>query len=233
MTRTALITGAGGALGGAVAEAFADAGWRLALLAHRADTARDLSARHPDALVLTADLTDEAATRGVVDRVLERFGRVDALLGLAGGFAMGPAHEASSGDLDRLLALNVRTLFNSVRAVLPAMRDRGDGFILGVSAAAAEEGGSGMALYAASKAAVAAYLRALRAEVREQGVRVTTLFPMGALDTPANREAMPEADPSGWIDLKDLAATILHAAERDPRGHVGELKVYATPARSA
>jgi len=90
-----------------------------------------------------------------------------------------------------------------------------------------------MPLSAASKAAVAAYLRALRAEVREQGVRVTTLFPMGALDTPANREAMPEADPSGWIDLKDLAATILHAAERDPRGHVGELKVYATPARSA
>lgn len=230
MSKTALITGAGGALGGTVADVFADAGWTLALFAHGSTEADRLREQYPDALVLTVDLTDETATHDAVEQVRDRFETLDALLGIAGGFAMGAAHEASLGDLDRMLDLNVRTLFTGVRAVLPAMREQGHGFILGVAAAAADEGGPGMALYAASKAAVATYLRSLRAELQDSGLRVTTLYPMGALDTPANREAMPNTDPAGWIDREELAATILHAAERGLRGHVGDLKVYSVTA---
>lgn len=227
MSKTVIITGAGGALGGTLVDTFAAAGWNLALFVHGSASTERLRERYPNALVLTVDLTDEAATHRAVEQVRARFGTLDALLAAAGGFAMGAAHETSLSDLDRMLTLNVRTLFNSVHAVLPAMRDQQHGFILGVSAAAAEEGGPGMAPYAASKAAVATYLHSLRAELQETGIRVTTLYPMGALDTPANREAMPNTDPAGWIDREELAATILHAAERDLRGHVGDLKVFA------
>jgi len=226
--RTAIVTGAGGALGGSVAEAFQGAGWNLGLFDYGEENARRLGEAFPDAVVRSVDLTKEEPTGESTSAVVERFGAVDALLAIAGGFAMGKAHEASLADLDRMLNLNVRTLFNSVRAVLPEMRERGNGFILGVSAGAGLGASPGMAAYAASKSAVATYLASVRAEVKENGVRVTTLYPMDGLDTPANRAAMPETDPSGWIDVDALAATILRIAAGDPRAHVDELRVAST-----
>lgn len=233
MPNTALITGAGGALGSATARAFADAGWQLALFAYDDAEAARLREAHPDALVTLVDLTNEASARSGVNEVHERFGDVDALLAIAGGFAMTAAHETSMDDLEKMLALNVKTLFTSVRAVLPGMLQAGHGFILGISAAAADAGGAHMAPYAASKAAVAAYLRAVRSEVQTKGIAVTTLYPMTALDTPANRDAMPDADPSAWIDRDELAATMLHAAERGLRGQVSELRVFAVTREEA
>jgi NADP-dependent 3-hydroxy acid dehydrogenase YdfG len=84
-----------------------------------------------------------------------------------------------------------------------------------------------MGLYAASKAAVAAYLKSLHAELHEDGVRVSTLYPMGVVDTPANREAMPNGDPNTWITPQELAETMIHAATRTAQGHIQALKVYA------
>ncbi|MES3629760.1 MAG: SDR family NAD(P)-dependent oxidoreductase, partial [Longimonas sp.] len=134
---------------------------------------------------------------------------------------------ATDDDYAQMMDINMRTLFNTARAALPHLQARDHSFLLGVSAPAAEDGGAGMGLYAASKAAVAAYLKSLRAEYSETGVRVSTLYPMGVVDTPANRKAMPDSDPSTWIAPKELAETMLHAATRSPRGHIRALKVYA------
>jgi short-subunit dehydrogenase len=108
------------------------------------------------------------------------------------------------------------------------MMEIGSGFVLGVSAGAALGGSAGMGPYAASKAAVATYLDSVRVELQGSGVRVTTLYAMDALDTPANRKSMPGTDPSGWISLDGLAGMILAIAESEPRAHLGELKVWAS-----
>lgn len=225
--QTVIITGAGGAVAAAVNEVFSAAGWKLALFERSRDDSERLRERYPDAFVHTVDLTDEAAARTSVEAVRKDAGAVDAVLNIAGGFAMEPAAEAMREDYERMFALNLVTLFNTTRAVLPVMKAQGSGFILGVAAAAAEAGGSGMALYAASKAAVAAYLKSLQAEFEGVGLRVSVLYPMGAVDTPANRSSMPKADPSTWITAEELAESMLHLATRSRRGHIRELKVYA------
>lgn len=225
--RVVIITGAGGALGGAVASAFAHAGWDLGLFEFGADGVARLRSEYPDAVVVDVNLTDDAATVAAVQQVLEAKGRVDALLGIAGGFAMSKALETSSADLDRMMNLNFRTLFNSLTAVLPTMRDQASGFVLGVSAGAALGGAAGMAPYATSKSAIATWLASLGQELKGSGIRVTTLYPLDALDTPANRKDMPGTNPDGWIDIGGLAELIRAVVESDPRAHVSELRVVS------
>ncbi|HEX7021538.1 MAG TPA: SDR family NAD(P)-dependent oxidoreductase [Trueperaceae bacterium] len=229
MPKYAIITGAGGALGGSVATAFADAGWQLALFAHSGEGRARLERNFPESMVLEVDLTRQDESRLAVRHVLSRFGGVDALLNIAGGFAMTPAEELEQQDFERQLDINLRTVVSSTQAVLPGMLEQGSGFVLGVAAAAALSGGSRMAPYAASKAALAAYLRSVQAELGPRGILTSILYPMGAIDTPGNRRSMPKADPAGWLDPDELASSILHLATRGPRGHIRELMVYPTP----
>jgi NADP-dependent 3-hydroxy acid dehydrogenase YdfG len=225
--RTVVITGAAGAIGAVVAQRFAGAGWRLGLVDYGEDRAASLRGDFPDAHAVSADLTDIDAAQGAIDAIEENVGPVDALLNIAGGFAMQPADEATDDDLAKMHRLNMVTLFNATRAVLPSMQERGGGFVLGVSAAAALEGASGAALYAAGKAAVAAYLKSLHAELRTEGIRTSVIYPMGVVDTEANREAMPEGDPETWISRDEIAESMLHLSTRSARGHVRELKIFA------
>lgn len=233
MSKTVLITGAGGGLGSAVTDAFADAEWRLALVEASAERAEHLQAQRPDAFVRSADLTDPEQTQQVVHEAAAHYGRLDSALALVGGFSMQPAHEASPDEADRLFRLNFTTLFNMTQAVLPSLLAQRDGLLVGVSAAAADTGGAGMALYAASKAAVATYLGSLQDELAGTGVRIATLYPMGVIDTPANRSAMPETDPADWVDPHEIAQHLVHLAERSARGHLRTLRVYAEPSATA
>lgn len=224
---TVAITGAAGAIGSVTARVFADAGWRLGLFDYDADAVEDLRAAYPDAYVAQADLTNIDAARTAFDGMANQHEAPHAVLAIAGGFAMQAATEATDADYAHMMDLNMRTLFNTARAALPHMQSHSESFLLGVSAPAAEEGAARTGLYAASKAAVAAYLKSLHAELHSTGVRVSTLYPMGVVDTPANREAMPEGDPSTWVAPHELAETMLHAATRTARGHIQALKVYA------
>ena len=153
---------------------------------------------------------------------------LDAVLAIAGGFAMQQAVESTAEDYTRMMDLNFRTLFNTARAAVPFLTRGDTSFLLGVSAPAALNGQAEAGLYGASKAAVASYVKSLGKEEREAGLRTTVLYPMGVVDTPANRDAMPDADRSGWITPRELADHMLHAATRSPRGHVPELKVHAS-----
>lgn len=225
--RTAVITGAAGAIGSVVAHRFAEAGWQLALVDYGEANARTLRQRFEEAHVVDADLTDEEAARRAVRTAEGELERIDALFNIAGGFTMQPAADATAGDLAEMYRINFVTLFNTTRAALPGMQERRQGFILGVSAAAALEGAGGAALYAASKASVAAYLKSIHDELRSDGVRTTVLYPMGVVDTPANREAMPDFDPETWIAPEEIADSLLHLATRSERGHVRELKIFA------
>jgi NADP-dependent 3-hydroxy acid dehydrogenase YdfG len=223
---TVAITGAAGAIGSVTAEVFDDAGWDLILIDYGPDNRATLETSFPDALVFDCDLTDEVSTHEAFTTIRAEE-TLDAVLGIAGGFAMQPADEATMDDYRHMVHMNFRTLFNTTRAAVPVLTEQDRSFLLGVSAPAALDGQAGAALYGAAKGAVAGYVKSVDREKRDEGLRASVLYPMGVVDTPANREAMPDADPSTWITPRELADGMLHLATRSPRGHVRELKVHA------
>ncbi len=125
--------------------------------------------------------------------------------------------------------VNMRTLFAATRAVLPGFLEQGRGFIAGFSTGAvwSGAGGPGMALYAAAKAAVTVYLRSLEAEVRHRGIGVAIVYPLNPIDTEKNRQDMPGADRSLWVDPAEIAEALLFASTRGPRGRLLELPITA------
>jgi len=222
-----VITGGAGALAGAVAGVFREAGARLVLV-DPAETVNERAAAL-GATPLVAELSTLTGARRMVEATLAAHGRLDGVIHTAGAFAMGPAESADEAAYGRMLDVNFRTLFCVARATLPVMLDLGRGFLAGISSqvAWAGDGGAGMALYAAAKAAVAAYLRALAAELGPRGIAVAVVYPLGAIDTPANRRAMPDADPRDWVDPDEIGRALLFAATRPARGRLVELPIAA------
>jgi len=207
--RVVLITGAAGVLGRATAEAFAALGDRLVLVDRSLDLlARAFGPAGEARLFAVVDLVDARATEGLAKAAIERFGRIDALCNIAGGFRMGEAvHETSESTWDFLMNLNARTVLNMSHAVVPHMLARGSGKVVNIGAFAAQKGGAHMGAYAASKAAVIRITESMSAELRSKGINVNCVLPT-ILDTPDNRKAMPEADPKAWVAPADLAQVI-------------------------
>ncbi|HYG88542.1 MAG TPA: SDR family NAD(P)-dependent oxidoreductase [Azospirillum sp.] len=211
--RTVLVTGAAGNLGRAVAVTFARSGANLVLVdrAHEA-LEGDFGVDEERRLLLAADLLDPASVDAAVATALRRFGQIDVLCNIAGGFRMGEAvHETSDATLDVLLDLNVRTLLHAVRAVVPHMLEGRGGKIVNVGAAAAQHGVARMGAYCAAKDAVIRLTEAMAAELREQAINVNCVLP-SIIDTPENRAAMPEADPRRWVEPAALADVVLFLA---------------------
>ncbi len=211
---TIVITGACGNLGRAVAERFSAPGNALVLIDR--EPQRLEAVYGPDTgqrLCLGVDLLDAAAVQVAVQQAARRFGRVDVLCNLAGGFRMGEAvHETGDATWDFLMDLNVRTILYTARAVVPVMLAGGaGGRIVNVGAGAAARGGARMGAYAAAKSAVARLTEAMSAELREQGVNVNCVLP-SIIDTPENRRDMPGADPARWVSPASLAGVIAFLA---------------------
>jgi NAD(P)-dependent dehydrogenase (short-subunit alcohol dehydrogenase family) len=210
MAQVVLITGASGNLGRAVATAFAQQGAALALMGHAAPATGAPGAAAP--FQVAADLRDAGQVQAAVAAVVQRFGRIDVLCNLAGGFRMGEAvHETSDATWDFMLDLNARSVLHTARAVVPHMLAAGQGCIVNVGAAGAAKGGAAMGAYAASKSAVARLTESMAAELREKGIRVNCVLPT-IIDTPENRAAMPQADPARWVAPADLANVIVFLA---------------------
>jgi NADP-dependent 3-hydroxy acid dehydrogenase YdfG len=223
---TYIITGGGGGIAAHVARIFADAGAKLALVDVREDTVQE-RANEVGALAVEADLTTAEGAEKMVEATLDRFGSLDGLIHTAGGFAMAPAHSHDRALYDRLFDINVRTLVVSTGAVLPRLIERGGGFLAAFSAMPVwqRSGGGGMSVYAASKAAVAAFVRAVDDEAGGRGVHTAIVYPMGAVDTPDNRKSMPDADRSGWIEPDEIGRALLFAATRGGNGRLTELPI--------
>jgi NADP-dependent 3-hydroxy acid dehydrogenase YdfG len=226
-----IVTGGGGAIARPILHAFAGAGARLAIVDRTLEHAGP-GAAAVKGLPVAADLATPSGAEQMVKTVEAHLGPVDGLIHTVGGFAMGKIAEVEVAQYDRMFDANVRTLFHAARSVLPGMIARNRGFFAGFSSEPAHSmagAAPGAALYAASKAAVATFLRSLDAELTGSQVRIAIVYPMGAVDTPANRRDMPGFDPARYIDPEDIAATLLHAATRSPRARLPELAVY--PAR--
>ena len=208
-----MVTGAAGHLGRAVAAAFAAQGARLALV-DRDQAALDAefggaSVKAGEAVLLAADLLDDAQVGAAVDRAMQRLGAIDALCHLAGGFRMGEAvHETTDANWDFLFDINTRTLRNIARAVVPRMLAQGAGRIVTVGAASASRGLAQMGAYTAAKSAAIRLTEAMSAELRERNINVNCVLPT-IIDTPENRAAMPGADPARWVAPAALADVIV------------------------
>jgi NAD(P)-dependent dehydrogenase (short-subunit alcohol dehydrogenase family) len=154
--------------------------------------------------LVEADLFDPERTQAAVASVAD----LEAVVNLVGGYAEGPrVHETEPEQFDGLMRLNVRPCFLLARAAMPRLIERGGGAFVGVSARAALRPFPGAAGYVASKAAVLALIQALDAEYKRDGIRCNAILP-SVIDTPANREAQPDADYTKWVKPEEIAAVV-------------------------
>jgi NAD(P)-dependent dehydrogenase (short-subunit alcohol dehydrogenase family) len=216
--RTVIVTGAAGNLGKAVAHAFADRGANLVLVDLESKSLeRAFEAENERRSFVSADLLATAGAANVAQAAIARFGRIDVLCNIAGGFRMGEmVHETSDENWNFLFDLNARTVLHTVRAVVPHMLSAGGGKIVNVGAFAAQKGAARMGAYTASKATVIRMTEAMAAELREKNINVNCVLPT-IIDTPENRAAMPKADPAKWVAPSDLANVIVFLASDGAR----------------
>jgi len=205
--KVVVITGAAGTLGSATADHFAAAGATLALL----DVAKIEGSHYSR----QCDLTDAAACREAVAAIVADVGPIDVLANIAGGFAIGEAvHETTDDTWNRLMDMNAHTVLNMARAVVPGMLERGAGKIVNIGAPPGNHGVAQLGAYSASKGVVIRLTEAMAAELREQGINVNCVLPT-IIDTPPNREGMPDADFDKWVKPEALAKVIGFLASDD------------------
>ena len=223
-SKVVAITGAFGALGRVVAEVAARRGARVAALDFGAQPPEGLpESLGPESLCLGGrDLSKPDAAGAAFARVVDRFGRLDALVNIAGGFVWEKIEGGSPASWDRMFALNLKTTLHASQAALPHLMASGAGRIVNIGAAAALNAGAGMGAYGASKSAVHRLTESLAAEYKNRGVTVNAVLP-SILDTPANRASMPNEDFTRWVRPDDLASVILFLASDEARAVTGAL----------
>jgi NAD(P)-dependent dehydrogenase (short-subunit alcohol dehydrogenase family) len=202
-----VVTGASGALGKVVAEVALARGARVAGVDH----APSQIPATPDRIELGGvDLSDPAQAKTAIDAAAVHFGRLDALINIAGGFAFETAAEGDPKTWQRMYAMNVLTALNASQSAIPHLANSGAGRIVNVGAMGAQQAGAGMGPYAASKAGVHRLTEALAAEWKGT-ITVNAVLP-STIDTSANRASMPKADFAKWVSPKELADVILFLA---------------------
>jgi len=227
--KTVLITGAAGSVGRAVTHTFASGGANLILVDRTQERLDELAATLTERTVMvsTADVADPAAVDTLFQQAEARFGRVDVLAHTVGGYEFGtPVHQGDLDVYDRMMALNARPVYVIGGRAARHMLDQGGGRIVIVLARAAFKGTANHAAYTASKAAAQRIMEALSAEVRDHNINVNGVLP-SIIDTPLNRQAMPNADYSKWVTPQDVADAIAFLSSDRARAlHGVSLEVY-------
>jgi len=225
-TGVAIVTGATGNVGRALARLLAARGCRIAALDRTAEPLEALVAGLPGAAGHAAfpgaDLLDPAACDAAVAAVLARFGRIDMVGHTVGGFAAAPLAEAGPAFWDGMMRVNLHSTLNLYRAAVVPMRGMGRGALVAIGAMAALRAPAELAAYAAAKSAVLRLTESLAAELKPAGIRVNAVLP-GTIDTPQNRAAMPDADPAGWVRPEEVAEAMAFLLSASASGITGAL----------
>ena len=225
--RVAIISGGTGALGRAVADYFVESGARVAipwvvepevpLLKKR------LGDRFSDANVFLkrADVGDEGQIATFVNDVTSKFGKLDILVNLVGGFWGGKSiAETSMAEWQAMFDLNLKPTFLCCRAAVPAMKKNGYGRIVSVSSRSGLQGAGDYAAYAIAKGAIATFTASLAEECLPDNIIVNAIAP-STIDTEANRTAMPKAKHENWVKPEDIARTVAFLCSEDNRVTAG------------
>ncbi len=200
----AIVTGASGALGSAVVDRFRTAGATVCAVDVVAPESED-SQLDPDEGVhfYEADLTDEGAVERLVSEIVDDHDRIDHLLNIAGTWRGGdPIEETDRSEFDLLMNVNLKTAFLASKHALPELQETG-GSIVSVSARSSLEGGSGDGPYRITKAGIRLLTETI-AEENRGTVRANCVMP-SVIDTPMNRDMMPDADHDAWVDPAEIA----------------------------
>jgi NAD(P)-dependent dehydrogenase (short-subunit alcohol dehydrogenase family) len=224
--RVVLVNGASGGLGPAVARAFAEEGARLILTGQTAEqveaTARALALDAANTLAVGVNLTQADAVDGLVKSALERFGTIDVVAHVTGGFKGGQVAETDPKTWSFMLDLNLTAAFLTARAVLPGMLERGSGKIVIVSSRSGSVPSAGVTAYTVSKSGLNMLVQCLAEETRQHGVNVNAVAP-SVIDTPSNRQFNPDTDYSTWVTPESIAGVMRFLASdaaRDIHGAI-------------
>jgi NAD(P)-dependent dehydrogenase (short-subunit alcohol dehydrogenase family) len=213
-----VVTGASGALGSVVVAAALARGARVASLGQEAPQSAAAANRIELGRV---DLTDPTQAKKAMDAAHAHFGKLDALINVAGAFAFETVAEGDPKTWQRMFALNVTTALNASRSAIPYLAASPSGRIVNIGATGGLQAGPGMGAYAASKAGVHRLTEALAAEWKGR-ITVNAVLP-SIIDTAANRAGMPNADFAKWVTPEELASTILFLASDAASGITGAL----------
>jgi len=212
-----VVTGGFGVLGHAVAEAALAAGAFVALPGREQES--KIPARDRLLVLGGVDLADFSAAKQAFDTVATRFGRIDALANVAGGFRWQTLGDGELAGWTDQFRMNLLTAATATKAALPYLR-ASHGAIVNVGSAPAKKAGAGMGAYAASKAGVLRLTESLAEEEKKAGVRVNAVLPT-IIDTPRNRADMPKADFSSWVKPEEIAKAILFLLSSDAMAITG------------
>jgi NAD(P)-dependent dehydrogenase (short-subunit alcohol dehydrogenase family) len=232
--RVVIITGASGGVGRTVTARWLAAGARILAVGQGQQGLDALRTELPaDTLprfaTFAGDIATEDGAAGMAEAAQSAFGTpADTLIHLAGGFDMGQIDAPDAPKTwEKMLAVNLDSAFYTYRAVLPGMRARKGGWIVGLGSRAALRPFGGGAAYAASKAGLIALTQALSEESKGDGVHVNVIL-ASTIDTPVNRAAMGEGDAPKWVRPDDIADATLHlCSERARAVHGATLELYA------
>ena len=223
--KCALVTGANGGLGTHVTSALLDEGATVVGLSPKIQQS-DFDS--PAFIAWPAEISSGEAAKQAIDGIVAKFGKLDILAHLVGGFAGGKSiAETDDATFQRMFDMNLNSAFYLLRAVIPHMR-KVRGRIIAIGSRAAEDPGPGVGAYSASKAALVSLIRTIAAENKDAGMTANVLLP-GTMDTPANRRDMPEADFATWVQPSSVASLITWLAGdggKDVNG--GVIPVYGS-----
>ncbi|MCB1049988.1 MAG: SDR family NAD(P)-dependent oxidoreductase [Acidobacteria bacterium] len=216
--KTFVITGGTGALGSAVCKAFLQQGAKVVSscwVEQELDRMDPWIKEHPDFKVVKANLSEEAEVEQLFDQIESP---LTGLIAIAGGFAYAPLVETSLTTYKTMLDSNLTHLFLASRAALKRMDANQPGRIIGIGSFAVTHPVANMSAYRAAKAGVMNLIETIAEETLKTAITANAILPT-VMDTPANRKAMPDADPSEWVSLEQVAATILWLC-RPENGHI-------------
>ena len=201
--KTAIITGAAGNLGAAIAKRFAEEGYHVIGIVNKDNAATAFE-------LVQVDLTNEVATEEAVHKILEKTEGIDVLIATAGGFAMGDIKSTKSEDILSQYKLNFETAYHIVRPVFNHMLSRGNGRIFLTGARAGIDmsaGAKNMLAYSLSKSLLVHLAEVLNEEAKGTNVVVSLIVP-SIIDTPQNRKDMPDADAAKWVTTEAITDVI-------------------------
>jgi len=208
--KVVLITGAKGGLGSFVTQRFLSAGAKV-IGSSRSISQEDFP--QPNFTPLAVDFTKPGAVRDAVESIVRRFGRLDALVHVLGGFAGGQTiAETDDATWEQMRDLNLTSAFYALRAAIPHLRKSGSGRIVAIGSRTAVEPHAGLGAYVTFKAALTTLVRTVALENEDAGLTANVILP-GTMDTPANRKSMPSADYSKWVQPENVADVVLWLAD--------------------
>jgi NAD(P)-dependent dehydrogenase (short-subunit alcohol dehydrogenase family) len=216
--KVVFITGATGGLGSSVTRAFLQAGARVIAGSLRI-TSADFPGANFEPLAIDFNRPDEIR-RGVA-KIIERYGRLDVLVHVLGGFAGGPSVAETSDEMwQQMQEINLTSAFRVFRECLPHLRKSSSGRLIAIGSLTAAQPHANLGAYVVFKSALAMLVQTVALENADAGVTANVILP-GTMDTPGNRKSMPEADVSKWVRTEDVADLVLSLADEKGRHLTG------------